>query len=67
MKAPLLAAGLIFAIIAIAHLARLIYHFPIIIGTTVLPIWASVVGLIVTGGLALWMFSAACCCCKTER
>ncbi len=53
---PLAVAGIIFSIVALGHLARLIYGFPIIVGTTVIPTWASLVGLIVALVLAIWMF-----------
>lgn len=61
-KAPLLVAGTVFGIVALAHLYRIYSHFNIVIGTTEIPAWASIVGAIVAGVLSWWMFSSACCC-----
>ena len=64
-KTPLYVAGTIFGLVALVHLYRLYSHFSIIIGTTEVPSWVSVVGVIVAGGLSYWMFSSACSkCCK---
>jgi hypothetical protein len=60
-KAPLFVAGTIFGIVALAHLYRIFEHFNIVVGTTVVPEGASIVGLIVAGALSFWMFSSACC------
>jgi len=61
-KAPLTVAGIVFGIVALVHLYRLFNHFPIMINGTDVPIAANVVGLVVAGGLSLWMFCAAYCC-----
>ncbi len=58
-KAPLIVAGFVFALVAIAHLSRLIYHFPITIDTIFVPYWINVVGLIISLALAYWMFITA--------
>lgn len=63
---PLIIAGLLFGLFALAHLARLYYGFPLIIGTTVVPLWVSGIGILVGITLAYWMLSSACCCrCPT--
>ena len=46
-KAPLTVAGIIFAIVAFVHLYRLYDNFLLIVGTTVVPLWVNIVGLIV--------------------
>ena len=46
-------AGTIFAIVAIMHALRLVYGWPIQIGDYVIPTWASVVGILVAGYLAV--------------
>ena len=53
--APLLAAAL-FTLVAVAHLLRLIYQIELRVGGLVIPMWVSVLGLIVPGALAvaLW-------------
>jgi hypothetical protein len=47
-------ASAIFAVMAIAHVYRLITHFQIIIGSHAVPEWASYVGIVVPAGLS-WM------------
>jgi hypothetical protein len=46
----------IFSLICLAHIFRLLYGFDITIGGWVVPLWVSVPGAVVTGGLAslLW-------------
>lgn len=46
----------IFALIAVAHLYRLIRGCEVVVGGTSIPIWASVVGLIVSAGLAVMLW-----------
>jgi len=50
-------AVLVFSLIALAHLYRLVRPFEVVVAGTSLPQWVSIVGLIVTGGLAamLWL------------
>lgn len=65
--APLCVAGIIFGLVALVHLYRLFDHFNLVVGTTEIPVWANIVGVIVAGGLSIWMFSSACCCSKCEK
>lgn len=58
-KAPLIVAGIIFALIALAHLARLFFHFPLVIFNFPVPLWANIIALIAFALLAFWMFWAA--------
>jgi len=46
----------IFSLICLVHIARLVFGLDITIGGWVVPLWVSVPGAIVTGGLAymLW-------------
>jgi hypothetical protein len=46
----------IFVLVAVAHLLRLVFGWDVVIGGAVIPMWISVVGIIVAGGLAamLW-------------
>ena len=46
-----LTAGSIFAIIAILHLARLVFGWEVVIAGMVVPAWPSVVGLVIAGYL----------------
>jgi len=49
-------ASLIFALFALGHIARLIKHAPVVIGSHHIPLWASVVALIVAAALSIWMW-----------
>jgi hypothetical protein len=57
MKKPFtLLAALIFAVIALIHLLRVIYGWAVTVVGVDVPIWGSVVGLVISGILAagLW-------------
>jgi hypothetical protein len=58
-NAALIAAGVIFVLIALLHLVRLITKFEVIVAGRKMPLWVSGIGLIVAGLLALWMFAAS--------
>jgi hypothetical protein len=49
MKPASLLAVLVFALVSIAHLARLIFQMEVVVSGVVIPMWVSVVGLFVTG------------------
>lgn len=57
--AALIVAGLIFAVVAIAHLARYFMDIQIMMGNTIIPMNASLVGFVVATVLSLWMFFSA--------
>jgi len=48
-----LVAGVIFAVVALAHLARIVMDWSVAIGDWSIPMWVSWVALVVAGGLAL--------------
>lgn len=52
-------ASLIFALVAIAHAVRLFKHAPITIGSHMVPMGVSWVGLIFAGVLCIWMWRLA--------
>lgn len=54
----LLVAGIVFAIVALLHLYRLIDSTVVFIGPYLLPMWVSLVGLMVAILLAIWMLIA---------
>ncbi len=61
MNSP--AAGLkftavLFALVALVHGYRLIKGFDVIVGSHHLPLWVSVVAIIVAAILSLWMWKA---------
>ncbi len=55
-KSYLVISGVIFGLVAIAHLARLVYHLPIRVGDWIAPMWPSWAGLAAAGILSLWAF-----------
>src|SRR5207245_7043078 len=46
-------AIVLFSLVAVLHVLRLIFGWEVVINGLVMPMWASVVGLIVAGGLAV--------------
>ncbi len=58
-KAALYTAGAIFAVIAAAHLVRLMVGFEVVVGGVVAPPWVSFPGALVAALLAVWMVAAA--------
>ena len=59
MKPASLLAVLVFSLVAIAHLLRLISQVEILVGGAVVPMWVSVVGLLVAGTLAVALWREA--------
>ena len=47
-------SGLIFALIALAHILRLVFDWPLQIGDVTVPIWVSWIAVIVPAALATW-------------
>jgi hypothetical protein len=56
---PLVISGIIFSLVALAHLLRLVYNWPLVVAGQVIPMSLSIWGLIIPALLALWMFIAA--------
>jgi hypothetical protein len=56
---PLVVAGIIFTFVALMHLLRIVYNWDVIIAGQAVPMYASTIGLIVAGVLAIWMFVTA--------
>ena len=52
-------SAIIFVLVALAHLARLIYSSSIIIDGAIIPMFVSWIGFIVPGALAYWGFQRA--------
>ena len=55
-KAYLAISGGIFGIVALLHLARVLYHLPVQLGTTVITVWQSWPAVVVAGVLCVWAF-----------
>jgi hypothetical protein len=49
-------AAVLLALVAIAHLARLVWQLPITIGRYDVPMWFSVVGVVIPGALAMALY-----------
>jgi hypothetical protein len=56
VKSYCLISGLIFGIVAAAHLCRLFAGWKIVLGGSDIPMWVSVPGLIVPALLCFWAF-----------
>jgi len=52
-------AGIIFLLVAFAHLMRLILKPQIMVGNLVVPLWLSVFAFVAMLALAIWMFRSA--------
>jgi hypothetical protein len=52
----IIAAGLLI-IIAVAHLVRVFYNISVTVNTVTIPVWPSILAVIVTGGLAIWLWT----------
>jgi hypothetical protein len=54
LKLYLIISGTIFFLVGVFHLLRLVYHWPIIVGTTVVPGELSYIGCPVSLGYSIW-------------
>ncbi|MBI3292293.1 MAG: hypothetical protein HYZ73_05740 [Elusimicrobia bacterium] len=50
-----IAIGL-FALVVLLHILRLFFHWEVIVNGVVIPLWASVLGLIIAGCLAFMLW-----------
>ena len=57
MRAYLVVSGVLFGAVAVLHLLRLLYGWPAQVGAVAMPLWVSVIGLIVAAMLCLWAFA----------
>lgn len=58
-QAPLVVSGLLFGFFALAHIYRLMFGVAVTFNTVIVPLWVSIVIIVVAGLLSIWMFSAA--------
>ena len=56
MKPAALVATLFLAIVAVAHLFRIVFQVPVTAGPWVIPMWASVLAILGPGALAFWLW-----------
>jgi uncharacterized protein YqhQ len=63
----LIVSGILFGLLALVHLYRVFYFFPVVIGTVAISSNVSIVVVIIAALLSIWMFVGACKCCKKCR
>jgi hypothetical protein len=51
------ASALIFMLVAVGHMVRLMESWPVQVGPFSLPVWASVVAVLASAGVAVWGLS----------
>jgi hypothetical protein len=49
-------AGTLFALVCLGHLLRIITGADVLIAGWQMPVWLNVVGVLIAGGLSLWMW-----------
>ena len=49
-------SALIFAIVAVAHLIRILVHIELKIGDRLIPMWPSVLAVVIAGFLGVWLW-----------
>jgi hypothetical protein len=49
-------AGTVFALVCLGHLLRIITQADVLIAARQIPIWVNVLGVLIAGGLSLWMW-----------
>ncbi len=55
----LLFSGMLFVLVALAHLLRVINGWPVTAGPWTVPLWMSWIGTLLPAALALWAFRLA--------
>jgi hypothetical protein len=50
-------AAIVFAIVCFAHAWRVVEHVDVTLGTFHAPMWTSMVAVVVSGGLSIWMLT----------
>ena len=56
MSAYVKVAGAVFGIYTLFHLLRVLLGWPAYVSTLAIPVWASVLGLLLNGALCVWAF-----------
>jgi hypothetical protein len=54
LAAYLVLSGFVFLLVAVFHLLRLIYQWPILVSTQTIPFWLSCVGLPASSAYCVW-------------
>jgi hypothetical protein len=53
-KAYLIVSTLIFAVVAVMHLLRLVLGWSVVLGMTSIPLWVSMLAVLVSASVAIW-------------
>ena len=56
MKPAALVTTLLLSVVAALHLLRLLFQVPLAVAGTAIPMWASVLGVLGPGTLAVWLW-----------
>ncbi len=56
---PLVTGGIIFLLIALLHFVRLVTHTQVFVGSREIPLNSSIIALIITAVLGIWLLAAA--------
>lgn len=56
MKSAARVAALFLSAVAVLHVLRFIFQMPVTVGEIEIPMWASVLAVIGTGALAVWLW-----------
>jgi hypothetical protein len=56
-KAYLIVSTVIFAVVAVMHLLRLVLGWPVVLGMMSVPLWVSMLAVLVSAGVAIWGLS----------
>jgi len=52
-------AAVVFSVVAFMHLLRLYFHWQVTVNGIIVPLWVSIPGFIITGGLAFMILREA--------
>ena len=56
MRAYIQVTGVVFGVVALAHVVRLVLDWPVQVAGWVVPIWISWIGILIAGALCVWAF-----------
>jgi hypothetical protein len=59
MRQYALVSGTLFSLLAVMQLVRLLLRWPVQVAGVAVPLWPSVLAVVITGGLAIWAFRVA--------
>ncbi len=59
MKPASLVAAIVLALVAVAHVLRLVFHTEVVVGGTVIPMWVSGGGCVVAAALSVLVLREA--------